>query len=48
MASGLAQGFAVTGADSRTAVNNAMGGKTQLVGVVAGGVMLLVLIVSKP
>lgn len=41
--SGLAQGFPVTGADSRTAVNNAMGGKTQLVGIVAAGSMLLVL-----
>jgi high affinity sulfate transporter 1 len=39
--SGLAQGFPVTGADSRTAVNDAMGGKSQMVGVVAGGVMLL-------
>ncbi len=44
LASGLAQGFPVTGADSRTAVNNAMGGKTQMVGLVAGGVMLLVLL----
>jgi high affinity sulfate transporter 1 len=44
LASGLAQGFPVTGADSRTAVNNAMGGKTQMVGVVAGGAMLLVLL----
>jgi len=43
IASGLAQGFPVTGADSRTAVNNAMGGKSQMVGVVAGGVMLLIL-----
>ena len=43
IASGLAQGFPVTGADSRTAVNNAMGGKTQLVGIVAAGAMLLVL-----
>ena len=43
VASGLAQGFPVTGADSRTAVNNAMGGKTQLVGIVAAGSMLLVL-----
>jgi high affinity sulfate transporter 1 len=39
--SGLAQGFPVTGSDSRTAVNDAMGGKTQMVGVLAGGVMLL-------
>src|SRR5512139_1917076 len=35
MASGLFGGFAVTGADSRTAVNDASGGKTQLVSVVA-------------
>ncbi len=41
--SGLTQGFPVTGADSRTAVNNAMGGKTQLVGIVAAGSMLLIL-----
>jgi len=40
---GIAQGFPVTGADSRTAVNNAMGGKTQLVGVVAAAAMLAVL-----
>ena len=44
IASGLAQGFPVTGADSRTAVNNAMGGKTQLVGVVAAASMLLILL----
>lgn len=44
LASGLAQGFPVTGADSRTAVNNAMGGKTQMTGLVAGGAMLLVLL----
>ncbi len=44
LASGLAQGFPVTGADSRTAVNNAMGGKTQLVGIVAGVAMLLILL----
>lgn len=42
--SGLVQGFPVTGADSRTAVNNAMGGKTQLVGIVAGGAMLIFLL----
>ena len=44
LASGLVQGFPVTGADSRTAVNTAMGGKTQVVGLVAGGAMLLVLL----
>ncbi len=43
IASGLAQGFPVTGADSRTAVNNAMGGKSQLVSIVAAGTMLLIL-----
>jgi high affinity sulfate transporter 1 len=43
IASGLAQGFPVTGADSRTAVNNAMGGKTQLVGIVAACSMLVIL-----
>jgi high affinity sulfate transporter 1 len=42
--SGLVQGFAVTGADSRTAVNNAAGGQTQLVGIVAALVMLGVLL----
>jgi high affinity sulfate transporter 1 len=41
---GLFQGFPVTGADSRTAVNNAMGGKTQLVGVIAALTMLLFLL----
>ena len=44
LASGIAQGFPVTGADSRTAVNNAMGGKTQVAGLVAGGAMLLVVV----
>jgi high affinity sulfate transporter 1 len=41
---GLVQGFPVTGADSRTAVNNAVGGKSQLVGVFAAIAMLLVLL----
>jgi len=44
VATGLVQGFPVTGADSRTAVNDTMGGKTQLVGIVAGGTMLLFLL----
>ncbi len=49
LASGMAQGFPVTGADSRTAVNNAMGGKTQVTGLVAGGAMLLVVVfVTEP
>lgn len=41
---GLFQGFPVTGADSRTAVNNAMGGKTQLTGVIAALTMLFFLL----
>lgn len=41
---GLFHGFPVTGADSRTAVNNAMGGKTQLTGVIAAVTMLLFLL----
>ncbi len=45
--SGLGQGFPVTGADSRTAVNNAVGGRTQLVGVVAAVAMLLVLLLLR-
>ena len=47
LASGLAQGFAVTGADSRTAVNNAVGGKSQLVGIVAAATMLFALLFLK-
>jgi high affinity sulfate transporter 1 len=35
VASGLFGGFPVTGADSRTAVNEALGGKTQLAGLIA-------------
>ena len=40
---GLSQGFAVAGADSRTAVNDAMGGKSQMVGLVAAATMTAVL-----
>jgi high affinity sulfate transporter 1 len=47
LASGLAQGFPVTGADSRTAVNNAVGGQTQLVSIVAAAAMLFVLLFLK-
>lgn len=42
--SGLSRGFAVSGADSRTAVADASGGKTQLATIVAALVMALVLI----
>lgn len=43
LAAGLAGSFPVSGADSRTAVNDAMGGKSQLVGIVAAVTMLVVL-----
>ena len=44
LASGLGQGFAVTGTGSRTAVSDSMGGKSQLVGIVAAVAMLLILL----
>jgi high affinity sulfate transporter 1 len=47
LVSGLAQGFPVTGADSRTAVNYAVGGKTQLVSIVAAATMLFALVFLK-
>ncbi|MGV7961310.1 SulP family inorganic anion transporter [Photorhabdus tasmaniensis] len=44
IASALSQGFAVSAASSRTAVNDAIGGKTQLVSVIAAVVILLILL----
>ncbi len=44
IASALSQGFAVSGADSRTAVNDANGGKTQLVSVIAAVLIAIVAI----
>jgi high affinity sulfate transporter 1 len=44
IASGLFGGFAVTGADSRTAVNDAVGGRTQLAGLVAAAVLTFALL----
>lgn len=41
LAAAFTQGFPVTGSDSRTAVNATMGGRTQLVGVMASGVVLV-------
>lgn len=41
---GLLQGFAISGADSRTAVNDSMGGKSQVTGLIAAGLLVLVLI----
>jgi MFS superfamily sulfate permease-like transporter len=44
VAAGLCQGFAVSGTESRTAMNHAMGGKSQVAGLVAAGVMAAVLL----
>ncbi|AIR89715.1 SulP family inorganic anion transporter [Pseudomonas cremoricolorata] len=44
LAAGLSQGFAISGADSRTAVNDMVGGRSQLVGIVAALVIALVLL----
>ena len=41
--SALSQGFAISGADSRTAMNDAAGGKTQLAGLVAAATIASVL-----
>lgn len=40
--SALSQGFAVSGADSRTAVNDDSGGKTQLVSIIAAGIIAII------
>lgn len=44
VASALTQGFAVSGADSRTAMNDAAGGRTHAVGLVAAAAIALVLL----
>jgi high affinity sulfate transporter 1 len=44
IAAGFCQGFAVSGTDSRTAINHAMGGKSQIAGLVAAATMALVLL----
>jgi high affinity sulfate transporter 1 len=44
IASALSQGFAVSGADSRTAMNDAAGGRTQMAGLVAAGAIAVVLL----
>ncbi|MBC7898432.1 MAG: SulP family inorganic anion transporter [Saprospiraceae bacterium] len=41
---GFFKGFPVSGADSRTAVNVAVGGKTKFVNIIAAGLMLLVIL----
>ncbi|GAA63746.1 sulfate permease [Pseudoalteromonas sp. BSi20311] len=42
LASALSQGFAVSGADSRTAVNDNAGGKTQLVSIIAAVIIAII------
>ena len=44
VASALSQGFAVSGASSRTAMSDAAGGKTQAAGLVAAAAVLIVLL----
>jgi len=44
IAAAVSQGFAVSGADSRTAMNDAAGGRTQVAGLVAGAAIALVLV----
>jgi high affinity sulfate transporter 1 len=44
IASALSQGFAVSGADSRTAMSDAAGGKTHAVGLVAAAAVAMVLL----
>jgi high affinity sulfate transporter 1 len=44
IASALSQGFAVTGADSRTAMGVASGGRTQMTGLVAAAAIAMVLL----
>ncbi|HEY7058691.1 MAG TPA: SulP family inorganic anion transporter [Vicinamibacterales bacterium] len=41
---GVLQGFAISGADSRTAINDSVGGKTQVTGLVAAAVFVVVLL----
>jgi high affinity sulfate transporter 1 len=41
---GLLQGFAISGADSRTAVNDSVGGRSQLTGIVAAALLVVVLL----
>ncbi|WP_458379427.1 SulP family inorganic anion transporter [Pseudomonas chlororaphis] len=44
IAAGVSSGFAISGADSRTAVNSMVGGKSQLVGIIAALVIALILL----
>lgn len=44
IAAAFSQGFAVSGADSRTAVNDMMGGESQVSGLIAAGIIAVVLL----
>jgi high affinity sulfate transporter 1 len=44
IASALSQGFVISGSSSRTAINEATGGKTRMVSIVAAGAVLVVLL----
>jgi MFS superfamily sulfate permease-like transporter len=44
VAAAISQGFAISGADSRTAMNDAAGGRTQVAGMVAATTVALVLV----
>src|SRR4030095_16355654 len=44
IASAISRGFAVSGADSRTAMSDATGGRTQVTGLVAAGTIAAVLL----
>ncbi len=44
LAAGLSQGFAISGADSRTAMNDAAGGRTQVAGLFAAAAIAAVLL----
>lgn len=44
IAAALSQGFAISGADSRTAVNDSSGGKSQMVSLVAAGAICLAML----
>ncbi|MEE9928030.1 SulP family inorganic anion transporter [Microvirgula aerodenitrificans] len=46
--SAMSQGFAISGADSRTAVNDAAGGQTRMVSLVAAAAILVVLLLFTP
>ncbi|OEF28596.1 SulP family inorganic anion transporter [Vibrio rumoiensis] len=46
LASAFSQGFAISGADSRTAVNDANGGKTQLVSIIAAIIIAIIAVLA--